>query len=310
MNHAGVSLGKTHPLGDIGRMASRLVEKRIGSVLVQAFSMAGEETVIILPEFSVAFDVGRAPRELIGIDTVCLSHGHMDHAAGLAYYLSQRHFQDAPPGCVLVQHKLVPAIRDLLLVWGRIEGHVSPGKIVGVDEDEDYTLNRQLVVRPFRVRHPGPSLGYSLVEVRKKLKPEYAEYTGPQLAELKKAGQIIEQRVEVPRVAYCADTAIGPYLDHPHVRDAEVLFVETTFFEPDHLERARQGQHTHVCDLPELYQRVRSPHVVLFHVTRRTGIGLAKRILRQTISKADWDRTTILMDMPRANNHARNNTED
>jgi ribonuclease Z len=280
-------------------MASRLVEKTVGSVRLLGFSLAGEETVIVLPEFNAAFDVGRAPREIISIDYVLLSHGHMDHAAGIAYYFSQRNFQGAPPGCVVLPKRLAPAIQELLQVWGRIEGHVSPGRIVGVEEDEDTELRKGLVARPFRVRHAAPSLGFSLVEVRKKLKPEYAELSGQQIVELKRKGETVEYRLELPKVAYCGDSAVGDYLDHDHVRNAEVLLVECTFFEPEHLERARQGQHTHIQDLPELLERVRSPHVVITHLTRRTGIGEAKRYLSKHIRPEDLARITILMDQPR-----------
>jgi ribonuclease Z len=280
-------------------MASRLIEKTIGGVRLQGFTLAGEETVIVVPEMNVAFDIGRAPREVVGIDHICLSHGHMDHAAGLAYYFSQRNFQGNAPGTALVHHKLVPAIQDLMQVWGRIEGHVSPANIVGVDEDEDFQLHRSLVIRPFRVRHPGPTLGFSLVEVRKKLKPELAELSGQQIADLKRSGRIVEDRLEIPRVAFCSDSAVGPFLDRDHVRNAEVLIFECTFFDPDHLERARLGQHTHVNDLPEVFERVRSPHVVIMHLTRRTGIGQAKRHLRRVLKPADLERLTILMDLPR-----------
>jgi ribonuclease Z len=282
-------------------MASRLVEKRVGSILLQGFSLAGEETVIAVPEMGLAFDVGRAPREIISLDTVCLSHGHMDHAAGLAYYFSQRNFQGIAAGTALVPHKMVAAINDLMQVWARIEGHLSPFKLVGVDEDEDYPLNRSLVVRPFRVRHAQPSLGFSVIEVRKKLRPEFAELSGQQIADLKKQGQTVEYRLEVPKVAYCADSAVGPYLDHDHVRNAEVVIVECTFFEAEHEERARHGQHTFVSDLPQIYERLRSPHVVISHTTRRTGIGGAKHYLRKVLRKEDWERTTLLMDMPRGN---------
>lgn len=290
-------------------MASRLVEKTVGPVKLQGFSLAGEETVIILPEYNVAFDVGRAPREVVSIDHICLSHGHMDHAAGLAYYFSQRNFLGAPPGCVLVPRQLVPAIEDLMQVWGRIEGHVSPARIVGVDEGEDFTLRRGLVARPFRVRHAGPCLGYSVIEVRKKLKPEYAELSGQQIVELKKSGQTIEYRLELPKVAYSGDSSLGSFLDHEHVRNADVLVTECTFFDSEHVERARKGQHMHVSDLPELFERVRCPHIVLCHLTRRTGIREAKQALANTLKPADLERITILMDLPRRN-HTKRPKED
>ena len=64
----------------------RLVHKTLGRIKILGFSLAGEETVVAVPEYNVCFDIGRAPREVISIDNVCLSHGHMDHAAGVAYW--------------------------------------------------------------------------------------------------------------------------------------------------------------------------------------------------------------------------------
>ncbi|NLX12078.1 MAG: hypothetical protein GXY44_00280 [Phycisphaerales bacterium] len=280
-------------------MASRLTEKTVGEVRIQGFSLAGEETVIVLPDLNVAFDIGRAPREAVHVDHICLSHGHMDHSAGIAYYFSQRNFQGINNGCALVHHKLVRPLEDLMQVWGRIEGHVSPFRFIGVDEGEDFTVHRGLVIRPFRVRHPGPTLGFSIIEVRKKLKPEYADLSGQQIVELKKQNIPVENRLEIPRVAYCADSALGNYLEHDFVRNAEVLLVECTFIDEDHLERARKGQHTHLRDFPELMGRVRSPNVVLFHLTRRTGIRESKRMLEQVLPKTDLERITVLMDRPR-----------
>lgn len=286
-------------------MGSLMVEKQVGSVRLQGFSLAGEENVIAVPELNVAFDIGRAPREVIAMDCVCLSHGHMDHAAGLAYYFSQRNFQDMAAGTVLAHHRLVGPIEDLMRVWARIEGHLSPHHVVGVDEDEDYEIRRGLIVRPFRVRHPGPTLGFSLIDVRKKLKPEYAPYSGQQLADLKRAGQEIEYRLEVPKVAFCGDTEAGSFLDYDHVRNAEVIILECTFFEPDHTERARKGQHTHVHDLPAILERLRNPHVVISHITRRTFMHQVKQTLQRILRPVDLERITILMDRPRRTQHQR-----
>ena len=63
------------------RMPTWMNKRRVGSYAMEAYSLAGEETVVGFPELNVCFDVGRAPREIISIDHLCLSHGHMDHAA-------------------------------------------------------------------------------------------------------------------------------------------------------------------------------------------------------------------------------------
>lgn len=293
-------------------MALKLADKTVGSLRLQGISLAGEETVVTVPEFNVAFDIGRAPREAVHMDYLCLSHGHMDHAAGLAYYFSQRNFQGMPPGTLLVHRKLVPPIEQLLKIWGQIEGHVSPARIVGVDDGEDFELNRNFVIRPFSVNHPGPCLGFSIVEVRKKLKPEYADYSGQQIAQLKRQGQAVEYRLEIPRVAFCGDSALGRFLDYDHVRNAEVLIHECTFFEPEHAQRAKLGAHTHVNHLPELMERVRSPHVVLIHVTRRTSMREAKRAVSRVLKPVDLERITFLMDQPprRMDSNRRRNGQD
>jgi len=256
------------------------------------------ETVVAVPELNVCFDVGRAPTEIISIDTVCLTHGHMDHAAGVAYYLSQRGFIGNSPGRVIVPRRLAQPIQALMGVWADIEGHPSPGEIIAVEPGQDVSVRRDLVIRPFAVNHGAGALGYAVVEVRHKLKPEYHDLSGPQLVELKKQGVQIQRRVEVPLIAYCGDTALGHFLDEQCVCDARVLIAECTFFDPEHVSRARAGRHIHVCDLPELMHRVRCPHVVLIHLSQRTDIRAARKILEGTLSDADQGRITFLMERP------------
>ncbi len=279
-------------------MPTAMIEKRIGETLLVGYSLAGEETVIAAPELNVCFDIGKAPREVISIDHLCLSHGHPDHAAGLHYYFTQRWFINNSTGTAYVPEYLLRPIQDLMEVWTRIEGRRTEARLVVARPGEDIPTRRDLVLRPFEVNHGVYSLGYSVVEVRHKLKPEFAEKTGPQLVELKKRGIAIENRLEVPLIAYCGDTATGDFLDLDHVRNARVLLMECTFFDEEHSDRARAGKHVHVRDLPQIMSRVRSPHVVLFHVTRRTPIHFARKLLHEVLSPADRERTTFLMDRP------------
>lgn len=260
------------------------------------FSLAGEETVVIVPELNIAFDFGRAPRELVAIDHVCLSHGHMDHAAGLAYYFSQRQFVGNSAGCAIMHPDLVPPVRRLLDAWAEIERHPSPATLVGLRAGVDHAIRRDLVVRAFDVVHPGPALGFVVLEVRNKLKPEFAGLSGPQLVDLKKKGVEIEYRLEVPRVAYCGDTAAGPFLERDDVRNAEVLLLECTFFDEDHVRRARAGQHMHVRDLRDVMPLVNSPHVVLMHFTRRTALKQARIELARVLGAKGVERVRLLMD--------------
>lgn len=277
-------------------MSGRLVEHVISEIRLLGYSVAGEETVVACPELNVCFDVGKAPSEILPIDYVLLSHGHMDHAAGLAYYFSQRNFVGNAPGCALVPKSLVDPIKALMQVWGRIEGHVTPTRVIGLAPNEDFELRRGLVARTFEINHGVPSLGFSVIDVRRKLKVEFAEKTGPELVELKNQGIEIQHTVEVPLVAYCGDTAEGSWIEQPSVAGAKVLVLECTFFEPDHVSRARAGFHMHVRDVARILTRLKNEHIVLSHVTRRTSIREARKTLSKLVPAEIMSRVRFLMD--------------
>jgi ribonuclease Z len=259
------------------------------------YSVAGEESVIVVPELDVVFDIGRCPREAMRVDHVLLSHGHMDHAAGMAYYFSQRDFQGIGGGVALMAHSIVDPLENLMDAVARVEGHPSPHQFVGMGDGDDYEIRRGLIARAFATRHIGNSLGFSLIDVRQKLKDEFIGLDGPELVELKKKGIEITRRVEMPLVTYLGDTAKANYSAIPHVRDSKVLLIECTFFDDDHISRARAGKHLHVTDLAEVLEGMNNERIILTHVTRRTNLSEARHILKKTLPANIRERVTFLM---------------
>jgi ribonuclease Z len=295
-------------------MSTPLAEFVHGGLRLVGSSVAGEESVVIAPELDLAFDFGRAPREIVSIDHVFLTHGHMDHAAGLAYYFAQRMFVDNPPGHLYVPGYLVEPVRRLLRVWADIDGHEPPAHLHPVEAGVDVPLRRDLVVRPFEVNHPcrradrtvAPALGYAAIEVRQKLIPEYQGLTGPQIVELKRQGVEITRRLEIPLVAYCGDTAVGPFLELDCVRRAKVLLLECTFVEPEQLDRARAGNHMHVRDLPAILPRLANEQILLTHLTRRTALAEARTLLKRELGEAWDERLSFFMEhRPRSRHRPR-----
>ncbi len=292
-------------------MAS-LAEFRHGDLHLLGCSLAGEEAYIVAPELNLAFDIGRCPREVLGVDHILLSHGHMDHAAGVAYYFSQRMFIDNRPGTVYAPAPLIDPLRRLLRVWADIDGHEPPANLVAARPGEDIALRRDLIARPFEVNHPCrrhdrsvvQTLGYAVIEVRQKLFEEYLGLTGPQIVELKRQGVPITQRVEVPLVTYCADTAPGSFLELDHVRNARVLLLECTFVESDHLDRAIAGNHIHLSDLREILPILNNERIVLVHLSRRTAIADARALLRRELGDEAMTRIDLLMDTRRRRREA------
>lgn len=273
-----------------------MIERVVAGIKIAGFTLGGEETVILAPEYNLSFDVGRAPREIIAIDNVCLSHGHMDHAAGVAYYFSQRTFVGLPPGRVIVHRSLAQSIQKLMDVWSDIEGHPSPGTVWGIEHLQEVELRRGLFVRAFTANHCASSLGFTLLEKRHKLKNQFVGLTGPELVALKKSGTPIDENFEVCLLTYTGDTAIGRFLELDFVRNSRAVLLECTFFERDHADRARAGRHIHVDDLPKILEALPHPEIMLMHTTRRTDIRACKRILEKVIKQQDRERVSIFMD--------------
>jgi len=275
----------------------QLSQLDFGSFTLAGYSVAGEEAVVLAPELDCALDIGKCPREALSVNHVLLTHGHMDHAAGVPYYFAQRNFQGIEGGTVVAPVEMVRPLEDLMAAWARVEGHgpAHPHRFVGVREGEDYEIRRGLVARAFPVKHSQPALGYCIIDVRQKLKGEFAGLTGPQIVELKKKGTAITDRVEYPLVAYPGDTGRKNFSDLPFVAQAKVFLLECTFFDAEHVSRARAGRHLHVSDLPEVLEGMRNEHIVLVHVTRRTNMAEARKILKHSLPKETAERITFLM---------------
>ncbi len=259
----------------------------LGQIHVVGYSVAGEETLVQIPELNVCFDIGRSPYFALTSDIVCLSHGHMDHVAGLPYYLSQRSFQGMKPGTILLPRELERPVDTLLRCWRDVERQATPYTLIGLSPGDVHEVRRDFLIRCFATHHGGPSLGFSLVSVREKLKQEYMGAAAAELVAMKNRGVEIQYQVEVPLVAYLGDTTMGEVFDHPDVQNAEVLITECTFFDADHKNKAKAGRHLHVDHFIDAIGRLKNRDIVLIHVSRRTGVRRARALAPPDRRRAD-----------------------
>ncbi len=281
-------------------MAERLHSLAVGEPPIRliGYSVAGEETVVAAPELDVVFDIGKAPRGVLNLNNVCLTHGHMDHAAGIAYYFWQRDFQGNPGGNLLVPAAMAEPIERMLRDWAPIEGHLAPHTIVPMRPGEQFTIRRDLFIEAFEVAHGRSvaSLGYLVFERRHKLRPDLVGLTGPEIVAVKNRGQDVTVTTEVPLVAYLGDSEVFDLSTRRLVADARVLIAECTFFEGDHRSRAKAGFHTHLDDVPRLLEMSHAQAIVLIHVTRRTALRAARERLARLLGPEQAARVHFLMD--------------
>lgn len=277
-------------------LVQKFAKLQLGAIHVIGYSVAGEETVIQVPELDVCFDVGRAPHFCLTSNILCISHGHMDHLAGIAYYLSQRHFQGMKPATVLLPAEIARYVDNLLRDWRDIERQRTPYTLVPMKPGETHKIRNDFVIRALGTHHAGASLGYALISVREKLKPEYLGTPGQELAAMRKRGVEIQYRIEVPLVTFMGDTTAGPVFENPDVVNAEVLLTETTFYDREHLQRAKVGRHLHVDQFAQILPTLQNKYVVVTHVSRRSSIRRAKSALRKRVGDELMAKVHFLMD--------------
>ncbi|MFC1781860.1 MBL fold metallo-hydrolase [Planctomycetota bacterium] len=267
----------------------------IDDLEIIGYSVAGEETVVAIPKLDVCFDIGKAPDQVIPINNILLTHGHMDHSAGFAYYLSQRNFCGQSAGTILAPKNLITPMKQIIDSWARLDGNKIPAKLVGVKPSDEYEIKPNLYARVFPTKHSTGSVGYSVIEKRKKLKPEFMKLNGKQIVELKKHGIEIDYPLEIPIVTYLGDTQYVDFSKLKYIVESKIIIAECTFYEDEHITRAEAGKHMHIDELTSLLGKLNNEHIIITHTTQRTPIFEIRKILQNTLPKDIYEKITLLM---------------
>ncbi len=272
-----------------------LASINIDDLEIIGYSVAGEETVVAVPQLDVCFDIGKAPDQIIPINHILLTHGHMDHAAGIAYYLSQRNFCGISPGTIFAPKNLLAPMKKIIDAWSLLDGNKVPGNLVGVKPGDEYQIKPNLITRVFPTKHSKGSVGYSVIEKRKKLKAEYIGLNSRQIVELKKQGVQIDYPLEIPLVTYLGDTQYVDFSQLKYIAESKILIAECTFYEGGHSGRAEAGRHMHIDEFADLLEKLKNEHIIVTHITQRTPMREIRKILKDALPKKIYDKITLLM---------------
>ena len=248
---------------------------------IEGVSIAGHESFYKIPTFHALLDFGRAPEDVVSYSTVCLTHGHLDHAAGLAHHASRRRLAGLPGARVFAPEAAAADLEAWLAASERLERVEYGVRLQPVGPGDRVLLRKDLELRVLPGRHRVPTIGFLFSEVKHKLKEEFAGRAGHELAALRARGVEVTRREEIPLLAYPGDCGVEIFEAVPQLFDAKVLLIECSFLRPDDVDRARFYAHLHLTDLLDRAGLFRNEAIVLTHFSQRYSNAEIREALRR-----------------------------
>jgi ribonuclease Z len=270
---------------------ARRLEGTFAGLPLRGVSAAGRETWFHFPTLGFAFDLGRSPWELVPVPHVFLSHAHLDHGAGLAYWFSQRRLLRLPGGTVYTHPAAVGAWRQIVDLHAGLEDVRYDARLEAMRPGSRVALRRDLSMTCFPADHRVPTLGFVASEERHRLLPEYEARTREEIKALAAEGTSVSGRVAIPLAAYSGDTAAGIFdAAPPEFYRAKVLLIECSFVEERDKGRAAPFKHLHVDDIAERADLFENEVVLLTHITLRTAPDEIRRLVKKRLPARLADR--------------------
>ena len=253
-------------------------------------SVAGVETVFAISQWNLTLDAGRAPLFSIHNDYLALTHWHLDHAGGLAHFLSLRCLNDLPPLHIIVPPEKLEATNDFLNLLKKTSD--SELSYLTHPASEKINLQRELTLEGIPNFHCTPSTGYQVTQTRQKLLPKFQNCSEQEIITAKKSGEAITHAITTPLLAFSGDSK-GEFLTTPAVK-SQYLLMECSFFDEEiNDQKIKDYGHTHIQDWKKHADKIESPVVIMTHTSQRYSRKEIEVACQQHLPKSLLDRLIV-----------------
>ncbi len=254
-------------------------------------SIAGIETVLCIPQWNLCFDAGRSPDFAFAQNYLALTHWHLDHAGGIAYYLGLRHLNGLEPLNIIMPRAKIDQAAEYLHRLRQLSESELDYQLCAAEED--LPLPHHRVLKGTENFHCTPSTGYLVELTKHHLKEEFQGKSADEIVSAKQNGIAVEDEVSELVLAVSGDSK-GEFLETEAVK-AKHLIMECSFFgDTSNYEKIRAYGHTHIADWKRYADKIASPHVIMSHTSQRYSRQEIEASCRKYLPKDLQDRLIVL----------------
>ena len=247
------------------------------------YSLAALRTNFYIKELGIMFDAGlAAPAPLL--NHLFITHCHSDHIANLPFHIYSYNQKEKIK--IYIPKEITTLIKNYIESAYLLSSYTFPEQL-GIKNEELYLYNfyglvecsenmsfnveikkKMYKIETFKCFHSVPCLGYGISEIRKKLKEEYKNLKGKEIAELRKKNVEINDEVYIKFIYYLTDTD-KEILKNEEIYKYKTIVIECTFFKDEDYDNACKTKHIHWKDIEEYIKNHKDNNFILIHFSQR-----------------------------------------